>query len=74
MKVGKILEMFKEKDGKVSFSRINGFVILVWIMILVTYVSLTTKTVPDIPYSIAILISALYGFNKIAESLSNRNK
>ncbi len=71
MKVGEIL---KEKDGKISFARFTGFILLIWTMILLTYISVKTQKLHDIPTAIALLIAGLYGINKLGETIQIRRK
>ena len=71
MRDGKKGSMFKEDNGKLSFSRITGFILLMWSMCIITYLSIKNNRFIDLPTVIAGLAGGLYGINKIGEVIKN---
>ena len=65
-------EVLKEKDGKVSFGRVVGTVLVFFYLVWATYLTWETKKLVDIPSNLAMLIGALYGANKLREALSGK--
>ncbi len=72
MKLTKAGEVLKEKDGKLSFGRVMGTVLIVFYLIWATYLTWEMKKLVDIPPNLALLIGALYGVNKLREALGGR--
>ncbi|ACO02984.1 MAG TPA: hypothetical protein DEP48_03150 [Persephonella sp.] len=60
-----ILTMLKEPDGKWSFTRVSGFILLIHYMISASYITVKTATIPDFPTNHFYLIASLYGINKL---------
>ncbi len=65
MKVG---EIFREKEGKLSFGRVIGTVLVFFYLVWATYLTWETKKLIDIPTNLALLIGTLYGANKLREA------
>ena len=61
------MDIFRERNGKLSFGRVIGTIILIWAMSLSTYISIEKKDFVDFPEWAAIIIIGLYGINKAAE-------
>ena len=61
----KITEIFKERDGKLSFGRVVGTVLVAFYLVWATYLTWETKQLVDIPAGLSLLISGLYGINKL---------
>ena len=59
--------MLKERDGKLSFSRVWCSILLGVYVIYVVICILKNNKFPDIPLQLVGLISALYGVNKFAK-------
>ena len=72
MKLTKAGEVLKEKDGKLSFGRVMGTVLVMFYLVWATYLTWETKKLVDIPSNLAMLVGALYGANKLREALSGR--
>lgn len=69
----RILEIFKEENGKWSFGRVASAVIILHHLFMSSYVVYETHSIPDIPDNLYLLIAALYGVNKIAEVFKNKS-
>ena len=63
------LTIFKEPDGKWSFTRISGFLLLLYYILSAAYITIKTLKIPDLPLNQMILIAALYGINKTILSI-----
>jgi len=63
-----MLSMFKEPDGKISFTRVSGFILLLHYISSAIYITAKTLKIPDLPMNQMILIAALYGINKTIPS------
>ena len=61
-------DIFKEKDGKVSFGRVIGTVLVSFYLLWGTYLTWKNNELVDIPLHLAGLIGALYGVNKLREA------
>lgn len=70
----KFTDIFKEESGKLSFSRISGFIVLVCYLVSMVYIVILEKKIPDIPPMLLTLILGLYGINKFANVLDNKVK
>lgn len=60
---------FLDSFGKPSIHRLLGAYLTISYTVYAGYVSLTSKTLPDFPWVVAILISALLGLVTIKEGL-----
>jgi hypothetical protein len=65
-----IKEAFSEDNGKASFSRISTFIILVFELGWITFVTLSKGTIPDLGGP-ALFLVTLYGANKAATVASD---
>ena len=66
--------VISEKDGKLSFTRVSGFIALISLLgvfILAAH-SDEWDTVKSLGADIALLIAGLYGLNKLGTALENR--
>ncbi len=63
-----MLSMLKEPDGKWSFTRISGFLLLMHYISSAIYITAKTLKIPDLPMNQMILIATLYGINKTIPS------
>jgi len=66
-------DILTEKYGKWSFGRVTGTLLLIWQIILVSYISIERKEVVDFSEWVAIIIIGLYGINKGAEAFGKYN-
>lgn len=66
--------MFKEESGKLSYTRISGFIALVSYLVCMLFIVVMERKIPDIPPMLMTLILGLYGINKVVSVLGNRNK
>jgi len=66
--------MFREHDGKLSFSRIVSFILICFYMISAMVVMWKSgfHNIPDIPLQLAGMITLLYVGNKGADAFKNR--
>ncbi|RUM32848.1 MAG: hypothetical protein DSY42_00325 [Aquifex sp.] len=71
---GKISEIFKEKDGKLSFGRTIGATLTFFYLGWATYLTWKTGQIVDIPSNLMYLIGMLYGANKLREAFNARSK
>ena len=71
MKAGEIL---REKEGKLSFGRVVGTILVLFYLVWATYLTWETKKIVDIPSNLALLIVALYGANKLREAARDISK
>ena len=69
-----MLSMFKGPSGKVSFSRVMGFILTVSYLIGFFYILFTERKMADIPPMLAGLIMAVYGINKVGNALGNKHQ
>ena len=60
----------KEKDGKPSYSRIFGTIIISTFLILAVILTVLDGKIPDIPAGWALLAGGIYGVNKLAKGLT----
>jgi len=63
--------LFKDDNGKWSFSRVSTAVILLFYLAISGYIAVTEKTIPDIPDNLYLLLLSLYGVNKLAGAIRN---
>ena len=66
----------QEKDGKASFSRVTGFVIILVLLAvyLAAAVNMNWETVRAMTADLSLLAAGLYGFNKLGGYLESRNQ
>jgi len=69
MRLTKAGEVLKEQNGKLSFGRVMGTVLVLFYLLWSTYLTWETKKLVDIPSNLAFLIGTLYGVNKLKEAL-----
>jgi len=62
-----IISIFKEKNGKYSFSRIISTICIISYLLSFWYKLLIYNEIIDIPIQVAGLIAVLYGSNKITD-------
>jgi hypothetical protein len=68
----KFLTFLNEPDGKVSFMRLTGFLLVLVYIVMFVYIGITEKKISDIPTNLMILILALYGLNKVERIFNGR--
>lgn len=56
--------MFREESGKVSFTRVSSFLLILAYVAWATYIVFTKGEIPSMPWELVVLISAAYGINK----------
>lgn len=61
--------MFREKNGKVSYIRVSGFITLVFYLIWGSYLVFINKTIADLPVGLLTLLLGLYGLNRLPDML-----
>lgn len=66
--------MFKEKNGKISFTRISGFIIILFYLFWGSYLVLVNKAIADIPVGLLTLLLGLYGINRFSYMFGNFKK
>lgn len=71
MKDGKLSDILRDTDGKLSFSRLSGAIVLLWALSISTYLTIQNKQFVDFPYNVALIIIGLYGANKISGVIGN---
>lgn len=59
-------EIFKDDNGKTSFSRVFTALIIVFYLFWSGYIAFKTNKLPDIPDNLYLLLLSLYGVNKLA--------
>ena len=64
-------ELFKDDNGKTSFSRVFTALIIVFYLIWSGYIAFKTNKLPDIPDNLYLLLLSLYGVNKLAGAIRN---
>jgi len=70
----KALELFKEKNGKISFSRVSGSLLVISYLIGYFYILFTKHELVDIPIQLAGLILLLYGTNRYSSRDMNSSE
>lgn len=65
--------MLKENNGKLSYTRVTGFIIVVCYLIWASFIVFKTSVIPDIPVGVLTLLLGLYGINKFSNALG-KNK
>ena len=63
--------LFKDDNGKTSFSRVFTAIIIVFYLMWTSYIAYHTKKLPDIPENLYLLLLSLYGANKIATAIKS---
>jgi len=69
----KINSLFSENNGKISFTRVIGTVLVLFYLVSATYILIKEHKISDIPTNLMILIAALYGLNKLSTMLNKNN-
>ncbi len=64
-------ELFKDDNGKTSFSRVFTAIIIVFYLMWTSYIAYHTKELPDIPENLYLLLLSLYGVNKVATAIKS---
>lgn len=65
----RILSVFLDSDGKLSFGRVTGTILSIYYIVLGITAFIETKQIIDIPPNLAMLIAALYGANKLSQAI-----
>ncbi len=71
--MGAFRQIFSDYNGKLSYGRVVGFLVLIWYMVIATYIVIEKKEFPDIPAGLSLLLMGLYGINKGAAYFEKRN-
>ena len=66
-------DLFTDWQGKWSYGRVIGTLVLAWYMVMATYLAIETKQFPDIPAGLAMLLIGLYGINKAGAYFEKKN-
>ncbi len=61
--------MFKERDGKTSFTRVSSFLLILAYIVWASYIVLSKGKIPPMPMELVYLIGAAYGINKIGPNI-----
>ncbi|WP_456400122.1 hypothetical protein [Persephonella sp.] len=69
--MGFLKGLFKDDNGKWSFSRVSTAIILSFYLAISGYIAVTEKTIPDIPDNLYLLLLSLYGVNKLASAFKS---
>lgn len=64
--------MFREDNGKLSFSRVSSFILIVAYIIWASYIVVKEGRIPPIPPELVALISIAYGINKVGPNIRVR--
>ena len=62
-------QIFKDDNGKLSFSRVFTAIIIIFYLTWTSYIAYHTKQIPDIPDNLYLLVGVLYGTNKLASAI-----
>uniref|UniRef100_A0A7V3ZTJ2 Uncharacterized protein n=1 Tax=candidate division WOR-3 bacterium TaxID=2052148 RepID=A0A7V3ZTJ2_UNCW3 len=66
--------MFRENNGKVSYTRVSGFIGFVSYLIWGFYLTFVNKSIPDLPPGLLVLLLGLYGINKMSDVFMQKVK
>ncbi len=66
----RILEFFQDECLALSMTRLTQFSCIFGYLVWATYITYTTKVIPDIPYQLAFLIGSLYAINKVGPNIN----
>lgn len=61
--------MFRENSGKVSFTRVSSFLLVLAYIVWASFIVFTEKKIPSMPAEIVQLIILAYGINRIAPNI-----
>ena len=64
--------MFKEKDGKTSFTRVSSFIMIIAYILWASYIVVKKGIIPPMPSELVYLITIAYGINKVGPNVSLR--
>lgn len=71
-------EIFSEPTGKLSFTRLSAAILILTFLISYIYMMVKHHQIIDIPTNLALLITGLYGFNRLGSAaenyINNKNK
>ena len=62
--------MFREANGKTSFTRVSSFLLVLSYLIWASYIVFVKKEIPPMPMELVYLIGVAYGINKVAPNIS----
>jgi len=68
----KKINLFSENNGKTSFARVIGTILVLFYIASSIYILIVEHKISDIPTNLLILISSLYGINKLS-SIFNKS-
>jgi len=61
----RFLTFLSEPEGKISFARLTGFLLVLFYVVAGVYVVIKEHKIPELPLNLMLLISLLYGLNKV---------
>ena len=61
--------MFKENNGKVSFTRVSSFLLVLAYIVWASYIVFTKREIPPMPMELVYLIGVAYGINKVGPNI-----
>ena len=64
--------MFRENNGKVSFTRVSSFLLVLAYIAWASYIVFTKGKIPPMPMELVYLISIAYGINKVGPNIRIR--
>ena len=70
----RIVEFFYDNCEFLSMTRLTQFICISGYLTWATYITYTTKVIPDIPMQLAFLIGSLYAINKVGSNVNIGNK
>ena len=64
--------MFREQNGKVSFTRVSSFLLVLAYIAWASYIVFTKGKIPPMPMELVYLIGVAYGINKVGPNIRIR--
>lgn len=61
--------MFRESNGKLSFTRVSSFLLVLAYIVWASFIVFTERRIPPMPMELVYLIGAAYGINKIGPNI-----
>jgi len=61
--------VFKEPDGKVSFTRVSSFLLVLAYIVWASFIVFQKGKIPDIPAQVVWLIGVAYSVNKLSRQV-----
>ena len=61
------MNFLKETDGKLSFTRLTGFILVLFYIGIASYSFFSKGEMVDLPTNLMIFVGGMYGFNKIGK-------